>query len=94
METKLLLKRIEFTVEREKDGVLPFLDLFIQREKDSFITRVHRKDTHTQYYIHLKSKHSRAVKLGVLKGPIKFHRAHLLCDHDLKEDLLDELNLF
>jgi len=40
-------------------------------------------------YIHWKSNHSHAVKLGVLKGLI--HRAHLLCD--LKEDLLDELNL-
>ena len=82
-------KRIEFTLEREKDGVLPFLDLLIRREKDSFITRVYRKETHTQKYIHWRSNHSRAVKLGVLKGLI--HRAHLLCD--LKEDLLDELNL-
>ena len=40
-------KRIEFTLEREKDGVLPFLDLFIRREKDSFIRRVYRKETHT-----------------------------------------------
>ena len=82
-------KRIEFTLEREKDGMLPFLDLFIKRETDSFITKVYRKETHTQKYIHWKSNHSRAVKLGVLKGLI--HRAHLLCD--LKEDLLDELNL-
>ena len=61
----------------------------IRREKDSFITRVYRKETHTQKYIHWRSNHSRAVKLGVLKGLI--HRANLLCD--LKEDLLDELNL-
>jgi len=61
----------------------------IRREKDSFITRVYRKETHTQKYIHWRSNHSRAANLGVLKGLI--NRAHLLCD--LKEDLLDELNL-
>ena len=42
-------KRIEFTLEREKDGVMPFLDMLIKRER----------------YIHWKSNHSQAVKLGV-----------------------------
>ena len=69
--------------------MLPFLDLFIKREKDSFITKVSGKKTHTQKYIYWRLNHSHVVKLGVLKGLI--HRAHLLCD--LKEDLLDELNL-
>ena len=82
-------KRIEFTFEREKDGVLPFLNLLIKKEKESFITKVYRKGMHTQKYIHWRSNHSRAIKLGVLKGLIQ--RAYLLCD--LKEDLLDELNL-
>ena len=45
-------------------------------------------DWRSSYYIHWKSCYS-PVKLGVLKGLI--HRAHLLCD--LKDDLLDELNL-
>ena len=74
---------------KETDGVLPFLDLFITREKDSCITKVYRNETHTQKYIHWRSNHPRVVKLGVLKGLI--HRAHLLCD--LQADLLDELNL-
>jgi len=68
---------------------MPFLDMLIKRESNAFITSVYRKETHTQRYIHWKSNHSQAVKLGVLKGLI--HRAHLLCD--LKDDLLDELNL-
>ena len=53
------------------------------------MTKVYRKDTHTQRYIHWRSNHSKNCKLGVLKGLI--HRAHLLCDH--KDDLLCELNL-
>ena len=81
--------RIEFTIEREKDGILPFLDISIKRCPDKLITKVYRKDTHTQRYIHWRSNHSKNCELGVLKGLI--HRAHLLCD--LKEDLLDELAL-
>ena len=81
--------KIEFTIEREKNGILAFLDISIQRRPDKLITKVYRKETHTQRYIHWRSNHSKNCKLGVLKGLI--HRAHLLCD--LKEDLLSELNL-
>ena len=81
--------RIEFTIERENKGVLNFLDISIKRLSDRLVTKVYRKDTHTQRYIHWRSNHSKNCKLGVLKGLI--HRAHLLCDQ--KEDLLYELNL-
>jgi len=81
--------RIEFTIEREKDGVLPFLDLSIKRLPTKLITKVYRKETHTQRYIHWRSNQSKNCKLGVLKGLV--HRAHLLCD--IKEDLLNELEL-
>ena len=81
--------RIEFTIEREVAGVLPFLDLSIKRLHNKLITKVYRKDTHTQRYAHWRSNMSKNCKLGVLKGLI--HRAHQLCD--LKEDLLCELQL-
>ena len=61
----------------------------IQREKDRLVTKVYRKPTHTQHYIHWRSKHPKNLLLGVLKGLI--HRAHELCD--LREDLLEELDL-
>ena len=69
--------------------MLPFLDLSIQRLPNKLITKVYRKETHTQRYIHWRSNQSKNCKLGVLKGLI--HRAHLLCD--IKEDLLCELEL-
>ena len=81
--------KIVFTLEREKNGILPFLDLSITRLPDRLITKVYRKETHTQKYAHWKSNLSKNCKLGVLKGLI--HRAHLFCD--LKEDLLSELDL-
>ena len=81
--------RIQFTIEREKNGILPFLDVSIKRYPDKLETNIYRKETHTQKYVHWKSNHSKNCKLGILKGLI--HRAHLLCDR--KEDLLEEIQL-
>jgi hypothetical protein len=81
--------KIQFTIEKEKEGSLPFLDIHIHRLPNSLITKVYRKPTHTQRYIHWRSNHPKNCLLGVLKGLI--HRAHKLCD--LKEDLLEELQL-
>ena len=59
--------KIEFTIEREKNGILAFLDISIQRRSDKLITRVYRKETHTQRYIHWRSNHSKNCKLGAIK---------------------------
>ena len=32
--------RIKFTIEREKYGVLPFMDIHICRERDTLVTKV------------------------------------------------------
>ena len=42
--------RIEFKIEREKNGIMAFLamDISIQRQSDKLITKVYRKGTHTQ----------------------------------------------
>lgn len=81
--------RIQFTIERENKGILPFLDISIKRYPNRLETKIYRKETHTQKYAHWRSNHSKNCKLGILKGLI--HRAHLLCDR--KEDLLEEIQL-
>ena len=81
--------RTQFTIEREENSCLPFLDLHIRRQSDGLITKVYRKETHTQRYLNWRSNHSRNCLLGIIKGLV--HRAHYFCD--LKEDLLDELDL-
>ena len=78
-------RRIQFTLEREKDRVLPFLDMSLKRDGNRLISKVYRKDTHTQRYINWRSNHPQNCLLGVLKGLI--HRAHTLCD--MREDLMD-----
>ena len=80
--------RIKFTLERERNGILPFMDIHIRRENDRLVTKVYRKETHTNRYLNWKSNHSKSFLLGIIKG--QTHRAHYFCD--LKEDLLEELS--
>ena len=81
--------RVQFTLEVEKEGFLPFLDVGLLKADGKLVTRIYRKPTHTQQHINWNSNHPKNMLLGVLKGLI--HRAHVICD--LKEDLLEELDL-
>ena len=81
--------RVQFTLELEKEGFLPFLDVGLMKTGGKLVTRIYRKPTHTQQYINWNSNHPKNMLLGVLKGLI--HRAHVICD--LQEDLLHELDL-
>ena len=81
--------RVQFTLEVEKEGFLPFLDVGLMKADGKLVTRIYTKPTHTQQYINWNSNHPKNMLLGVLKGLI--HRAHVICD--LTEDLLEELDL-
>ena len=49
---------IQFTVERETDGKLPFLDTYVQRTTDGkFETVVYRKPIHAYKYLSFNSQH-------------------------------------
>ena len=76
-------------LESWEEAFLPFLDVGILKKEGRLITRIYRKPTHTQQYIHWDSNHPKNMLLGMLKGLI--HRAHVLCD--LKEDLIEELDV-
>ena len=51
------------------------------------VTKVYRKEFHTNRYLNCRSNHSKSLLVGIIKG--QTHRAHYVCD--LKEDLLEEL---
>ena len=55
------------------------------------VTKIYRKQTHTQQFINWLSNHPKnmLLVLGVVKGLI--HQAHMLCDK--QEDLVEELTL-
>ena len=57
---------IQFTVEKEKDWILPFLDVLLTRDSDGTIeTLVYRKQTYTDGYLDLLSHHSLSHKKSV-----------------------------
>jgi hypothetical protein len=72
---------IQFTMETESEGHLPFLDLDICRRPDGCLAhKVYRKPTHTNLYISAKSHHHPSKKQAVLSTLI--HRTRALYDED------------
>ena len=57
---------IKFTMEKEDNGCLPFLDILISKNKDSSLSHsIFQKKMHTEQYLHADSHHFTAQKLGV-----------------------------
>ena len=48
--------RIQFTIERENNRVLPFLDMSLKRYPNKIETKIYRKETHTQKIFPLEIK--------------------------------------
>jgi len=85
-----LHKKIQFTMEIEKDVHLPFLDIDIYRKNDGCLGhKVYRKPTHTNLYLQHSSHHHPANKQSVLTSLT--HRARTLCDQDSLQQELDFL---
>src|SRR5215469_1292483 len=85
-----LHKNIQFTMEIEKDGHLPFLDIDVYRKTDGALGhKVYRKPTHTNLYLQQSSHHHPANKHSVLTSLT--HRAITLCDQDSLPHELDFL---
>ena len=59
-------KNINFTMELEKDGTLPFLDMLIDRNNGQITTSVYRKPTFTGVYTHYQSFLPSIYKIGLL----------------------------
>jgi hypothetical protein len=72
-------QNIQFTMETERDGHLPFLDIDIYRRLDGSLgRRVYRKPTHTNLYLNSSSHHHPSSRHAVLSTLV--HRARALCD--------------
>ena len=62
--------KIQFKMELEKEGFLPFLDVGITKSGGMLVTKAYRKPTHIQQYIHWNSNHPKNMLLG---GDERFH---------------------
>ena len=80
-------KDIQFTVEEENNGKLPFLDTVVWRGDEGVKFSVYRKPTNKDDFIHYLSAHSDRTKSGVVIG--FFLRAYRICSSGFIEEEID-----
>ena len=74
---------IQFTREIEEEGKLSFLDVKVVKDGEKLKTKVYRKPTSSNVYLHYASHHADSIKTGVIKCLSK--RAGAVCsDEDAK----------
>ena len=84
----------QFTMEKEVNGSLSFLDCNLNKKEDTFLeVSIHRKPTHTDRYLNFRSHHPAQVKRGIVK--CLFDRARRLISDERnlrkEEDYLEEV---
>ncbi|XP_062837651.1 uncharacterized protein LOC134299269 [Anolis carolinensis] len=82
---------IQFTMEKEKEGKLPFLDVLVIRKPNQQLGHtVYRKPTHTDRYLHKNSNHHPSQKRSTIKALTD--RAQRICEPHLLQGELNHLN--
>ena len=59
---------IKFSIEKEKDGCLPFVDVNIFRENENFATNVYRKRTFSGVYANFESFIPETYKVSLIQS--------------------------
>lgn len=59
---------IKFTLEREEDGLIPYLDVLIDHRQQDLIFSVYRKPTNTGRYLHRSSSHPMSSFKSVVRS--------------------------
>ena len=81
-----LHQNIKFTMEKESNGELAFLDTLLKRNNGEISVLVYRKPTHTDQYLHYSSHHQTSCKESVVSS--LFNRAYSIITN--KDDLHKE----
>lgn len=77
---------VKFTMEVEKEGKIPFLDLCIDRSGDTPMFSVHRKPTHSNLYLNRSSCHPSSVFPGLIRS-LSLRASRLCSDSTLEDEL-------
>ena len=86
---------IVFTLEKEEEGKLPFMDTMIHRVDGSLKTGVYRKPTHTGRYLAYTSHHPESAKRSVVTSLFRRIDYITLGEKEKQADeqrIYDELN--
>ena len=79
--------KIQFTIEEENYGNLPFLDTLLKRNGDGSISvLVYRKPTHTDQYLNFNSNHQASTKDAVISALFRRARDIVSDVNDLKKE--------
>ena len=70
--------KVKWTREIEKNKVLPYLDLHLEKVGHKIETGVYRKPTHTLRYSNYRSNRPKDCQLNIIKGLL--FRAYNICD--------------
>ena len=81
--------KIQFTLEKEINGKLPFLDTMIMRNGHTAKFKVYRKPSNKEDYVHFFSGHSERVKNGIVIG--FFLRAFRICSEDFLQEEINHI---
>ncbi|UYV71762.1 hypothetical protein LAZ67_9000298 [Cordylochernes scorpioides] len=73
---------IQFTIEKENNGSLPFLDILFTRNRTGFTTKVYRKPTSPTQYLHFASNSPISHKITVVRTLTK--RAFTHCSSKIE----------
>ncbi|UYV67089.1 hypothetical protein LAZ67_4003865 [Cordylochernes scorpioides] len=73
---------IQFTIEKENNGSLPFLDILFTRNRTGFTTKVYRKPTSPTQYLHFASNSLISHKITVVRTLTK--RAFIHCSSKIE----------
>ena len=85
--------KIQFTIEKEEENCIPFLDVKIRRTDQGPRFSVYRKCTNKNDFIHALSGHSEQTKSGTIIG--FFLRAIRICSEEyIKEEFKYIINCF
>ena len=87
----LLHPALKFTVEREQNNSLNFLDVLAEKDGTGFLTCVYRKPTFTGQYIRWNSFGPKTRKISLIK--ILVHRALMICSKTILGSELDKIKL-
>ena len=81
--------KIQFTLEKENHGSIPFLDTEIIRDGSQAKFKVYRKPTNREDYVHFFSGHNDRVKSGIVLG--FFLRAMRICSKEYLEEEIQHI---